>query len=419
MLYTSKLEICLIIITVLILASLFSLLETSVVAISMYRLESLSKQYKWANYAYKLKQKLELVLIFSLFGNSLFNAILTAYTTIIISSWFSFANNKLALSISTLCVTFMIIVFSEALPKIVAARSPLAILKLISIPMYYIFLFLQPLIWLIYKLIYSITNTFKLSISEFATIEELKAIITDKNSPLRDKHRSILLNSINLEKITIKEVLIPLRMIEAIDIEQDIALIKKKIYTTHHTRIIVYKANLDNIIGFIHVKDILYIIKNDITTHSISKAIRPISFVNDFTPIIKHIQIAQKAKTRLFCVINEHGDISGIACLDDMLEMVFGDFTTDTPQQKQLAIKVKPNEIIVDGTMLIRELNELYKLDINNNKHSQALTINGLVIQILGSIPNPGVCFKLNNLIFEVISMGSYWVERVRITIIN
>lgn len=413
MLYTTKLTMCLIIFTVLVIASLFSLLETATVAISIYKLDALKEKYIWALYAYKLKKKLELILIFSLFGNSLFNAILTTYTTVIITSLFhNFGSSNLILAISTLIVTFMIIVFSEALPKIIAARIPLTVLKYVSIPMYYTFVILQPLIWLIHKFIYGITSLFKLSIAEFATIEEIKSIITDKNSPLRDKHRSILLNSIELEKVTIKEVLIPLRMVEAIDIDLDLAIIQKKLQTIRHTRIIAYKRSLDNIVGFIHVKDTLYI-KDDFTLESFIKLIRPLSYVNDFIPILKHIQIAQKNRSRIACVINEHGDISGIACLDDVLEMVFGEFTTDTPQRKQLSVKIKPDEIIADGTMLIRELNELYHLQIKTS--SSALTVNGLVMQKLTTIPSPGICFKHDGLVFEILSVGSYWVERVRI----
>jgi Mg2+/Co2+ transporter CorB len=132
--------------------------------------------------------------------------------------------------------------------------------------------------------------------------------------------------------------------------------------------------------------------------------------------IVKQINRSSRKKTRIFVVINEYGDVLGIACLEDMLEMVFGNFTTESPQQKTLSIKTVDNNIIVDGTMLLRDLNDTYNLDIKIS--NDAKTVNGLVLKVLHGIPNVGVCFKLQNLIFEVISMGNYWVERVKITVL-
>jgi Mg2+/Co2+ transporter CorB len=206
-------------------------------------------------------------------------------------------------------------------------------------------------------------------------------------------------------------------MVEAIDINSDIHVIYKKICTTPHTRIIVYQDKIDNVTGFIHVKDILSLDQNKFSSDNLRQIIRPLSYVSEFIPIIKQIHRAQKYKSRIFVVTNEYGDVLGIACLEDMFEMIFGDFTTESPQQKNLAIRTARNELIVDGTMLIRELNELYNLNITVN--ADALTVNGLVLKILDGIPGVGVCFRIDNLIFEVISVGDYWVERVKITFAN
>jgi Mg2+/Co2+ transporter CorB len=399
---------------VLAIGGLFSFLETATVAVSEYRLKALKEKHLWASYAYKLKLELNQVLIFSLFGNSLANTVFTTLSTFLLVHVLRDVDEGLILPIATVIVALLIIIFSEALPKIIAAKSPILTLKIVSIPAYYVFIVSRPIIWLIDRMILTITKILCIKGSEAASLEEVKAIIADKRSPFKDKHRSILLNSIELENIPIKEVLIPLRMVESINMQDSVANIYRKIYTTHHTRIIVYEDSIDNIIGFLHAKDVLSVEKNAQTKADIYQRIRPITFVNDFILIIRQIHIAQKHRDRIFIVVNEYGDILGIACLEDMLEIIFGDFTTESPQQKYLAIKNDENQLIVDGTMLIRELNELYHLQIEIMP--DALTINGVVLKTLNGIPNIGVCFRLKNLIFEVINVGLYWVERVKIT---
>lgn len=402
---------------VLCIASLFSFLETATVAISEHKLDALRAKKMWARYAYLLKHELERVLIFSLFGNSLFNAVFTTLTTVLVADLVRKDLGKgLVLPITTVCIALFIIIFSEAMPKVIAAKNPAATLRIIAIPFYYVFYFCKPIIWLIDKVVYSITR-FVGSAEDAVSLEELKAIIADKRSPFKEKHRSILLNSMDLESLTIKEVLIPLRMVEAVNINGNIQAIHKQIYTSHHTRMPVYTDSMDNMIGFIHVKDILSLEQNNFTKEDLEQIIRPIEFINDFIPIVKQINLSSRKKTRMFVVINEYGDISGIACLEDMLEMVFGDFTTESPQQKTLAIKTDKDEIIVDGTMLIRDLNEQYNLEIETSE--EAKTVNGLVLKILHNIPNIGVCFKIGNLIFEVINVGPYWVERVKLTVLD
>ena len=414
MIFNSLIFTLVIILIILVCASLFSCLETATVAISEHKLKLLQDKHKWAKYAYLLKQQLNSVLIFSLFGNSLFNAVFTTLSTIIAAELLHDFNPHITLPISTLLIAFFIIIFSEALPKIIASKSPVRTLSLISVPVYYVFLVCKPIIWFIDLLVHGITRFLNIMPNDATTAEELKSIIADKNSPFSGQHRSILLNSIDMQAITVKEVLIPLRMVEAIDICGDMEEIAKKIYTTHHTQIIVYEKNIDNIIGFVHVKNILPL--QDINEHSLRQILRPINYVNDFIPIIKQIQKAQKLKNRIFVVINEYGDILGIACLEDMFEMIFGDFTTEAPQTKRLVVENESNQLIVDGAMLIRELNELYNLDLPLTRTT--LTVNGLVLKVLNTIPNVGVCFKIKNIIFEVINTGPYWVERVKISYI-
>lgn len=400
----------------LIFASCFSLLETAIISISTYKLNILKDKHQWAKYALKFKNSIDKMLIFSLFGNSLFNAIFTTITTFWVIHIINWLSESLVLSFTTAIIAFFIIIFSEVIPKTIASKVPIRVLRFVSIPLYYIYILSLPIILIIDKVVFFLTKFMNIKTNEVYSLEEIKAIIEDQKFPFRAKHRKILLNSMKLESFVVKEVLIPLRLVEGININDTLENLIKQLYTCHHTRVIVFQDTIDNIIGFVHVKDMLAINKHKISKKTILDIIRPIVFVNEFIPIIKQINHAEKTRNRIFVVINEYADVLGIACLEDMLELIFGNFTTLAPSQRMLAIKTNSNEIVVDGIMLVRELNELY--DLNIKIDLDALTINGLVIKKLGSLPQNGVCFRLNNLIFEILSMGNYWVERVKITIL-
>ncbi|MDQ5920854.1 MAG: magnesium and cobalt exporter, family, partial [Pseudomonadota bacterium] len=239
MIFNSRLLTVAVLLIIIICASLFSFLETASVAISEHKLKLLKNKFKWAKCAYKLKRQLDSVLIFSLFGNSLFNAVFTTLTTVMIVALLHDLSTQFVLPLATLLIAVIIIIFSEALPKIIASRSPLQTLRVVAYPLYYLFLISKPVVWLIGKMIHYITLLLQIKQIDTTSAEELKSIIADKNSPFSGKHRAILLNSIDIQSITVKEVLIPLRMVEAIDISGNIEQVQKKIHTTHHTQIIV------------------------------------------------------------------------------------------------------------------------------------------------------------------------------------
>ncbi|MEN9946734.1 MAG: hypothetical protein RLZZ293_1120 [Pseudomonadota bacterium] len=399
-------------IVLLIIASLFSFLETASVAISEHKLISLAQTQLWATYALKLKRKLEQVLIFSLFGNSFFNALVSTISTMLVIKIFG-DGQQLILSIATLIVTLLIIIFSEATPKIIASRDPVIVLRLIAIPLYFVFILTRPIIWLIDQIVYLLTRLLGIGNADGTSLDELRAIIADKKSPFEEQHRSILLNSLDLQQLAIKEVVIPLRNIEIINLHDNIDNLRQQLRHAQHTRIIVCEGESENIIGFIHVKDVLALIDNYQLT-DLRSIIRKISFLPDFVLIIPQLNLAQTQRERIFVVVNEYGDVLGIACLEDMLEIVFGDFTTDAPHRRYLMIEEFDGQYIVDGATLVREFNEAYKLNLP--LHYDALSINGLLMKYFGAIPPANCCIKVDNYCFEVLQIGDYWVERVRIS---
>lgn len=396
---------------VLFIAATFACLETATVAVSEHRLISLAKTNSWARHALYLKRELDKILIFSLFGNNLFNAALTTLSTMLVLDVVKESGHWL-LTVVTLLVTLIIIIFSEATPKIIASKASLQVLRWLAIPMYYTFIVCRPIIWLIDKIVYGFTQLLGIGAADGTSLDDLRAIISDKRIPFIDQHRMIMKNSIEFEQLLVKDVVIPLRQVEMIDINADHQQNLKKISRANHSKMIVYANNVDNIIGYIKVRELLgkY---GTITPSGLKKIIRPLSFIQDFLPVIKQLSYLQKLKQNLFVVVNEYGNILGIASATDMVELVFGDFTTDVADKKDLVIRKSEYEFIVDGAMLIREFNELYQQNLP--VEFDALTVNGLIVKFLRMIPSHGTCFKINNAVFEILQAGDFGVERVRL----
>lgn len=400
---------------VLLLASTFACLETAVVAVSEHRLLSLAQNNLWASYALRLKRQLEKILIFSLFGNSLFNAALTTLSTMLFLEAFT-TSSHLMLTGITLLVTLIIIIFSEAAPKIIASKISLQVLRWIAIPMYYIFLLSSPVIWLIDRIVYGFTRLIGVGDADGTSLDDLKAIIADKRVPFIDHHRTIMKNSMEFERLLIKDIVIPLRQVEMINLNAELEDNLNLIRASHHSKLVVYVDSIDNIIGYISVRDLLNYEPDELSSEVLATLVRPMIFIQDFLPIMKQLAYLQQKKHTLFVIVNEYGDVLGIGSIADMLELVFGDFTTDAPDKEFLIVKHSAEEFIVDGAVLIREFNELH--NTNLPAAFDALSFNGLISKHLRMIPRSGVCFRIGNVILEILQANDLGVERVKIKIL-
>lgn len=399
---------------ILFIASIFAALETATVAISEHRLIALSQERVWARYALKLKYELDRIIIFSLFGNSLFNAALTTLSTMLVIESFG-DGGHLVLTAATLFVTLIIIIFSEATPKIIASKSPLNVLRFVAIPLYYVFLVCKPIIWLIDRIIYGFTRLLGIGDADGTSLDDLRAIVADKKLPFLEHHRNIMQNSIEFEQSIIKDIVIPLRQVEIVDINNDHEQIMRVLRSSHHSKVIVCNGSIDNVIGYIKVRDLLSFHDN-VSNEQLRQIIQPIVFVQDFLAIINELPKLQHTKHSIFAVINEYGDLLGIATITDMVELVFGDVASDAPNKRYLVVQQSKNEFILDGATVIRELNDKYHLDLP--EEFDAMSINGLISKQLQTIPNSGTSLKINNVVIEILQVSKLGVERVKLTML-
>ena len=395
----------------------FSAAETSMMAINRYRLNSLiRKGNKSAKLTSRLLAKVDKLLGSILFGNTLLNVAAAAVTNIVIMRLFG--ANELTLLLGTLGITFVLLVFSEIMPKIIAASHP----ERIALPSSYL---LAPLITLFHPVVSIATAIVKGLLGLFGikvqtdqskqkmTLEELRGLVLDAEQFLPRKHQKMLLNLVDLERITVNDVMIPRNHIEALDINADADMLRQQIITCHHTLLPVYEGSPGNIIGILHVKRAPALLQE--TTLDVAQ-LREILlepyFTPSDTPLLKQLQQFQERHARLGLVVDEYGELLGLVTLENILEEIVGEFTTQSPSQSGKFLRQDDGSILLEGGSSLRELNRKlgFRLPLDSAK-----TLNGLILEHLEDMPEAGVSLKIAGYPIEIIQTQDRIVKVARI----
>ena len=406
-----------ILIALLICSAFFSGSETSMMAINRYRLNSLiRKGNRSAKLVNRLLGQIDKLLGSILLGNTLLNVAAAAVTNIIILR--IFGQDDWAILLGTLLITFALLIFSEIMPKIIAASYP----ERIALPASYL---LTPLIVLFHPVVSVATAIVSGLLKIFGiklhtdqskqkmTIEELRGLVLDAEHFLPRKHQKMLLNLVDLERITVNDVMIPRNQIEALDISTDAGELRQQIITCHHTLLPVYDGTPSNIIGILHIKRVPALMQDamlDMT--QLREILNKPYFIPSDTPLLKQLQQFQERHTRLGLVVDEYGELLGLVTLENILEEIVGEFTTHPPAQAGKFLRQEDGSILLEGSSSLRELNR--KLGLRLPLDS-AKTLNGLILEHLEDIPEAGTSLKIAGYPIEVIQTQDRIVRVARI----
>jgi Mg2+/Co2+ transporter CorB len=390
-------------------------------SVNRYKMRHMAKEgHRGARLASVLLSKTDKLLGVILLGNTLCIVASSALEVRISEQLFS--EGKYATMIGSLILTFAILVFSEISPKVIAAAHPEKFAFKCSYVLY-------PLLWLANPMV-SFVNFFvkgfvrvlglKVNFEETShavTMEELKSIVTDAGHYIPKKHRAILLNLFELEKITVDDVMTAHTQVEVIDFDDPIDEIMQKISNSHHTRLPVREGDAEEITGIIHVRKVINQLRmhnqdGDITKDDLRAIIAEPYFVPSGTPLYTQIQQFQENQERIALVVDEYGEFKGIVTLEDILEEVIGDFTTQSPSRIGSYRKEADGSWLVDGSSLLRDLNK--KLDLQLPLDGPR-TLNGLVIEYFEDIPEAGTSFKMGNHTLEIMQTQDRIVKSVKI----
>ncbi len=405
----------------LLISGFFSIAETSLMSLNRYRLRHLVKEgHRGARLASTLLAKTDKLLGVILLCNNFANAASATLVTIITVELFG--EGEWILMTGTLAVTFAILVFSEISPKVIAAAYPEKLGIFCSYILYPLLKLLYPAVWFVNLFVKGLLKLLRVNINfsenaQSLTMDELRSIVTDAGHFMPNKHRAILLNLFELEKITVDDVMTAHTLVEVIDFDAPIDDILQRISTSHHTRLPVRAGDSEEIIGIIHIRKVINQIRahlqnNELTKESLREIIEDPYFVPAGTPLYTQIQQFQENQERIALVVDEYGEFKGLITLEDILEEVIGDFTTQSPSRIGSYRQEADGSWLVDGSSSLRDLNKKLNLQLPTDGPR---TLNGLILEHFEDIPEPNTSIKIGSHRLEILQTQDRIVKSVKI----
>jgi Mg2+/Co2+ transporter CorB len=400
----------------LISSGFFSMSETCMMSLNRYRLRHLVKQgSRGAKLAQALLDKTEEMLSFILAGNTVMNAA----TTILVAEICRrlFGDGEYVLGIATGAASFSILIFAEILPKVLGARFAERLALLASYMLTPLIRITSPLMWFINALVRGILKIFRVKpVAEGAaplSMEEMRTLVLEGGQFIPKKHHNIMVNLFDLENMTVDDTMTPRALIEGVDIEDKIEVIRTALSSSHHTRVIVYEGDLSNVIGLVHVRKVLNASeKEPLSKDALRDIMREPYYIPVGTPLLQQLTHFQEQQRRMALVVDEYGEIQGLVTLQDILEEIVGEFTSQSPMNAGMFRKEADGSIIVEGSCPLRVLNRKlgYHFPLDGPK-----TMNGILIEQLEDIPEPGTAVKIGEYAIEILQTEDRKVKVVRL----
>ncbi|WAX71804.1 HlyC/CorC family transporter [Gallibacterium anatis] len=403
-------------ILLLILSAYFSSSETGLLSLNRYRVRYLAdKGNRGAQKAEKLLKKTDILLSFILIFNNLVNIMASALATMIGLR----LGGDAGVAIATGVLTFVMLVFSEIFPKTVAAIYPekigffsshiLSVLIKIFLPLvYFINFFTNGLMRLI-----GLKPDIK---SHSISAEELRSIVNESGKFIPRAHQQMLLSILDMEKVTVEDIMVPRNEISGIDIEDDWKSIMRQLNHAAHSRIVLYKENMDeNALGILRVREAYRLMTNtnEFTKETLMRAADEIYFIPEGTTLNAQLLNFKNNKERIGLVVDEYGDIKGLVTLEDILEEIVGEFTTSNlPSIEDEVQPQSDGTVIIDGSANIRDLNKMFNWHLDTD---EARTFNGFILEHLEDIPQEGTEWRIGNLKIKILEVSDNMIKQAKV----
>lgn len=390
-------------------------------AINRYRLKHRAEQgHKGAGLVLALLAKTDKLLGVILLGNNIVNIAAAMLSTLIAIRLFG--QGELVLFLVNLGLTFLILVFSEVTPKVIGASYPERIAYPAGIILTPLLRLAYPIVWFVNLFVQGLLKLLWIKPRQEETgnmlgLEELRTVVLESAKLLPGENRRIMLNLLGLESITVDDVMTSRSQIEMIDLADEPERISQQVATSHHTRLLVYEGSLDQIVGILHVRRILHILASgEATPEAIREVVDEPYYVPEGTPLFDQLRQFQENQKRLALVVDEYGELQGLVTLEDLLEEMVGEFTTQAPVQTGWLRQMEDGSWLVEGAALVRQLNRKLglKFPLDGPK-----TLNGLLLEYLEDIPEAGVSVKIGDTPIEIVQTQDRAVKVARIVPIS
>lgn len=392
----------------------FSGSETGMMSLNRYRLKHLKRnKHAGASRASKLLETPDKLIGVILIGNNFVNflaaSIATSIAIILVGEPSPIA--------TAVILTLIVLIFAEVTPKTIAALNPERIAYPSSLLLGLLLKILYPAVWIVNFISNKLVRLlgFKSEFDEHhqaLSQDELRTVVSESSQRIPKRRAGMLLNILDLEKVTVNHILVPKNEIVGIDIEDDMDEILDQIASAQHTRIPVYKQNIENIIGILHLRSTGKLIKVEVLNKAaIIKETDEPYFIPESTPLHTQLFNFQNKKLRMAFVVDEYGAVKGIVTLEDILEEIVGEFTTDLAASSKDITAQDDGTFLIDGSANLRDINRILSWNLDS---SSAKTLNGLLMELFEDIPDSSVGIEINGYYAEIIQVKDNVIRSVK-----
>jgi len=400
-------------VALLLLSAFFSGSETALMSLNRYQLRHKARQgHRGAILAERLLKRPERVIGLILLGNNLVNVL----TASLVAAYIIQRFGQTAVAIGSFLVTLLILIFAEAAPKTLAALHPERIAYPAALIYYPLLKLVYPIVWLTNAASNAVLYLFGVRPGETElqalTREELRTLVHEAGSRISGRYQKMLLSILDLEQVTVDDVMVPHNEIVGIDVEDDDDEIAAVIASSQHTRLLVYRDDIDNVLGVLHMRRLASLAQKHLDKETLLPLLDEPYFVPEGTPLSVQLVQFQRRRQRIALVVDEYGDIQGILTLEDILEEIVGEFATDPDSRGDDVVSEGNGSFLVDGAANIREINRTQNWTLPTDGPK---TVNGLILEKLETIPDPNTCLVINGFPIEIVETDGNRIRSVRI----
>lgn len=401
-------------------SAFFSISETALMALNRHRVKHLARRgSRLAQTTLWLLDHTDRMLSLILIANTLINAMATALITALAIS--AFGNNETVITIATGVVAFLLIVFAEITPKVIGATYPERIALPASFVIKPLMALGKPVIWFVNLFVRALLKIMRIKTGSNArdqriSPEELRSMVLEGGNFIPLKHKSILLNLFDLERVTVEDVMTPRAQIESLNLSVPVEEIKHQLATCYHNKLLVHDGEINQIIGILHVRKAMALLtqEDELTTEHFRALLTTPYFIPAETDLFTQLQYFQENHERLGVIVDEYGELQGLVTLDDIIEEMVGEFTTSTPganRADQFSWD-KQGECLLEGSTSLRDINKRLSLDFPLDGPK---TLNGLLLEILQDIPEASVSVKIGDCVIEIVQVQNQSIKTVKL----
>lgn len=402
------------IIVLIVLSAFFSAAETALMAINRYRLRHKARLKKRsAILILRLLKRPDRLLGMILIGNTIANIFASALVTVLAVNLFG----EPSVIMMTIGLTFIVLVFAEVAPKTVAALYPEKVAKVVAWPVSFLLKICYPFVWFINAVANGLLRLLRIRVSSSMadplSRDELRSVVFEATGKMPHQYQTMLLGILDLNKVVVDDVIIPRHEISGIDLEEPWESIQKKIAESPHEWLPVYRENINQIVGMLHVRELMKVtLSTTLTVEGLQTLLHEPYFIPQGTFLNVQLRHFQQKHRPLALVVDEYGEIQGLITLKDILEEIVGEFTTSVTGANKLLEIQSDGSYVVDGAVTIRELNRVtqWQFPVRGPR-----TLNGLIVEYLQTIPRAGTSVLIAEHPIEILDVKDNRVKIARV----